>query len=108
MDEATIARRCGVDTAMRLVAMRRPQATGVLRHRAGARVPRMYEGRENGLSDVQAEAILNMRLRSLRRLEEEALVRERDALMEERAGLEDLLARMTACNGAPSPISCAR
>lgn len=44
-----------------------------------------------GLSDVQAEAILNMRLRALRRLEEMALVQERDALMEERAGLEDLL-----------------
>ncbi|MDF1857067.1 DNA topoisomerase IV subunit A [Pseudooceanicola sp.] len=44
-----------------------------------------------GLTDVQAEAILNMRLRSLRRLEELELVRERDALMEERAGLEDLL-----------------
>ncbi|WP_106610671.1 DNA topoisomerase IV subunit A [Shimia abyssi] len=43
------------------------------------------------LSEVQAEAILNMRLRSLRRLEELELVRERDALMEERAGLEDLL-----------------
>lgn len=43
------------------------------------------------LSDVQAEAILNMRLRSLRRLEEMELLRERDALMEERAGLEDLL-----------------
>ena len=33
-----------------------------------------------------------MRLRSLRRLEEMELVKERDALMEERAGLEDLLA----------------
>ncbi|TNF22921.1 MAG: DNA topoisomerase IV subunit A [Rhodobacteraceae bacterium] len=44
-----------------------------------------------GLSEVQAEAILNMRLRALRRLEEIALVQERDALMEERAGLEDLL-----------------
>ncbi len=43
------------------------------------------------LSEVQAEAILNMRLRSLRRLEEMELIRERDALMEERAGLEDLL-----------------
>jgi topoisomerase-4 subunit A len=43
------------------------------------------------LTDVQAEAILNMRLRSLRRLEEMELVRERDTLMEERAGLEDLL-----------------
>ncbi|MCB1342023.1 MAG: DNA topoisomerase IV subunit A, partial [Pseudooceanicola sp.] len=54
-------------------------------------VPQRYEGRENGLSDVQAEAILNMRLRSLRRLEELELLREQAALMEERAGLEDLL-----------------
>jgi topoisomerase-4 subunit A len=46
---------------------------------------------EIGLTDVQAEAILNMRLRSLRRLEEIELVKERDALMLERAGLEDLL-----------------
>ena len=49
-------------------------------------------GREGELTEVQAEAILNMRLRSLRRLEEMELVRERDALMEERAGLSDLLA----------------
>ena len=47
---------------------------------------------EGELSEVQAEAILNMRLRSLRRLEEIELVRERDALMEERAALDDLLA----------------
>ena len=46
---------------------------------------------EGELSEVQAEAILNMRLRSLRKLEEIELVKERDALMEERAGLEDLL-----------------
>ena len=46
---------------------------------------------EGELTEVQAEAILNMRLRSLRRLEELELIRERDALMEERAGLEDLL-----------------
>ena len=44
------------------------------------------------LSDLQAEAILNMRLRSLRKLEELELRRERDALLVERAGLEDLLA----------------
>ena len=43
------------------------------------------------LTDIQAEAILNMRLRSLRRLEEMELQRERDELMLERAGLEDLL-----------------
>ena len=43
------------------------------------------------LSDMQAEAILNMRLRSLRRLEEMELLAERDALTRERAGLADLL-----------------
>jgi len=47
---------------------------------------------EGELSEVQAEAILNMRLRSLRRLEEMELVKERDELMAERADLEDLLA----------------
>lgn len=47
---------------------------------------------EGELTEVQAEAILNMRLRSLRRLEEMELVRERDTLMAERAELSDLLA----------------
>ncbi|MEM1351339.1 MAG: DNA topoisomerase IV subunit A, partial [Pseudomonadota bacterium] len=46
---------------------------------------------EGELSEVQAEAILNMRLRSLRRLEELELKREQAELMEERAALEDLL-----------------
>jgi topoisomerase IV subunit A len=43
------------------------------------------------LSELQVDAILNMRLRSLRRLEELELLREQSELMEERAGLEDLL-----------------
>ena len=47
---------------------------------------------EFDLSDLQAEAILNMRLRSLRRLEEMELRREHEALLVERADLEDLLA----------------
>ncbi|OYY68454.1 DNA topoisomerase IV subunit A [Sphingomonas sp. 28-63-12] len=46
---------------------------------------------EFALNDRQAEAILNMRLRSLRRLEEMQLRKERDTLQEERAGLEALL-----------------
>ncbi len=46
---------------------------------------------EPSLTEVQAEAILNMRLRSLRRLEELELKAERDALMLERAEIEDLL-----------------
>ncbi|MFZ5709834.1 MAG: DNA topoisomerase IV subunit A [Pseudomonadota bacterium] len=49
-------------------------------------------GDEGELTETQAEAILNMRLRSLRRLEEIELRKEHDALTEERAGLEDLLA----------------
>jgi len=44
------------------------------------------------LSDVQAEAILNMRLRSLRKLEEMELVAEREALLKEREDLVNLLA----------------
>ena len=47
---------------------------------------------EGELSEVQVEAILNMRLRSLRRLEEMVLKRERDDLMQERVELDDLLA----------------
>ncbi len=44
------------------------------------------------LTELQAESILNMRLRALRRLEELALRRERDDLLVERAEIEDLLA----------------
>jgi topoisomerase-4 subunit A len=47
---------------------------------------------EFDLTDVQAEAILNMRLRSLRKLEEMELRKEQEDLLVERSGLEDLLA----------------
>jgi topoisomerase IV subunit A len=46
---------------------------------------------EFGLTDRQAEAILNMRLRSLRKLEEMELRRERDDLLGEKDELEKLL-----------------
>ncbi|SMF64001.1 DNA topoisomerase IV subunit A [Allosphingosinicella indica] len=46
---------------------------------------------EFGLTDRQAEAILNMRLRSLRRLEEMQIRGERDALEKERGELEKLV-----------------
>jgi topoisomerase IV subunit A len=46
---------------------------------------------EFSLSDRQAEAILNMRLRSLRKLEEMELGRERDALSKERDELAKLV-----------------
>ena len=46
---------------------------------------------EFALSDRQAEAILNMRLRSLRRLEEMEIAKERDALAKERDDLARLI-----------------
>ena len=46
---------------------------------------------EFGLSDRQAEAILNMRLRQLRRLEEMEIAREREALVRERVELARLI-----------------
>ncbi|MGX7926687.1 DNA topoisomerase IV subunit A [Tsuneonella sp. HG094] len=46
---------------------------------------------EFGLTDRQVEAILNMRLRSLRKLEEMELRQERDALLKEQDDLEKLL-----------------
>lgn len=45
-----------------------------------------------GLTDVQAEAILNMRLRSLRKLEEFEIRKEHDDLVKERDGLVALIA----------------
>ncbi|MCM2562719.1 DNA topoisomerase IV subunit A [Lutimaribacter sp. EGI FJ00015] len=54
-------------------------------------VPYRFDRRDEGLSDIQAEAILNMRLRSLRRLEELELRAEQDKLMAERADIMDLL-----------------
>ena len=46
---------------------------------------------EFGLSELQVEAILNLRLRALRRLDEELLSKEQRELMRERQALEDLL-----------------
>ena len=54
--------------------------------------PRAVMMAEFGLNEVQVEAILNMRLRALRKLEEIELRAERDALQEEREGLEAMLA----------------
>ena len=48
---------------------------------------------EGDLTEAQAEAILNMRLRSLRRLEEQALRGEQDALMKEHSEIVDILSQ---------------
>jgi topoisomerase-4 subunit A len=53
--------------------------------------PKVVMMAEFGLSDRQAEAILNMRLRSLRRLEEFEIGKERSALAKEREELQKLL-----------------
>jgi topoisomerase-4 subunit A len=50
---------------------------------------------EFGLSELQVEAILNLRLRALRRLDEELLSKEQQELMKERQALEDLLERQS-------------
>ncbi|MDC1264647.1 DNA topoisomerase IV subunit A, partial [Amylibacter sp.] len=54
--------------------------------------PKKIMMKEFSLSEVQVEAILNMRLRSLRKLEEIELRTELDSLQLERADLDDLLA----------------
>ncbi len=53
--------------------------------------PKQVMMAEFALTDRQAEAILNMRLRSLRKLEEMELRRERDSLLKERDELQKLL-----------------
>jgi topoisomerase-4 subunit A len=53
--------------------------------------PRPALMRRFELTERQAEAILNLRLRNLRKLEEMELARERDALLAERAEIEGLL-----------------
>src|SRR5690606_22772078 len=44
-----------------------------------------------GLTEIQVEAILNMRLRSLRKLEEIEIKKEHETLSQEKAGLTTLL-----------------
>ena len=66
--------------------MTRPRATSEADY-----VSPVDDDPEVALSELQAEAILNMRLRSLRRLEELELINESDGLRGERDDLIDLL-----------------
>ena len=63
------------------------------------------------LTDVQADAILNMRLRNLRKLEEMEIKREDKELREERKKLEELIGSEKPSSGRRSPARsrrCAR
>ncbi len=78
------------DDAPKEALMREAWEPGYVRAASEAEYVSPPEG-AGELTEPQAEAILNMRLRALRRLEEMALRREYDALLRERAGIEDLL-----------------
>ena len=86
--------RYDVDPKAALMAEDWAKPRGRARSEADYRSPlggkRLAPG--TGMTEVQAEAILNMRLRSLRRLEEMQLLAERDALEAERGDLLALLA----------------
>ena len=62
--------------------------------------PKPVLKREFKLSEIQAEAILNIRLRSLRKIEEGTLEREHDALSAERTDLNGLLKNKSRRSGA--------
>ncbi|MDO5756745.1 MAG: DNA topoisomerase IV subunit A [Rhodobacterales bacterium] len=79
------------DEAPKAALMREDWGRDFVRARDEADYVPPAKGGAAGLSDLQAESILNMRLRSLRRLEEMELLKEQAALLEERAGLQDLL-----------------
>ena len=79
------------DEAPKAALMREDWSRDIPRATSEADYVSPAAGDTDGLSEVQTEAILNMRLRSLRKLEEMALLREQGDLMEERAALEDLL-----------------
>ena len=53
--------------------------------------PKLEMQKRWGLSDIQAEAILNMRLRTLRKLEELEIIKELESLEKEKIDLQELL-----------------
>ena len=97
--EGFIVAYLNLDRVIDIIRYDEAPRDALMRERWGGSFPRAMSeadyvppGRGEGeLTEVQAEAILNMRLRSLRRLEEIELRRERDELMRERAELDELL-----------------
>jgi topoisomerase-4 subunit A len=86
---AVIDRRIEVLAGFLVVFARLEEVIQVIREADDVRVELM---RRFSLSEVQADAVLNMRLRQLRRLDEAAMHREHDQLTAERADLAALLA----------------
>jgi topoisomerase-4 subunit A len=89
---AKIAHRLEVVEGYIIAFLNLDRVIGIIRAEDEPKPMMMAEFR---LTDVQVEAILNMRLRSLRSLEEMELRRERDELLVERADLDDLLSDET-------------
>ena len=85
---AAVARRIEILAGQIIVYLNLEEVIRVIRE---ADDPKTEIMRRWDLGEVQAEAILNMRLRALRRLEEIAIRKERDALSAEQARLTRLL-----------------
>ena len=85
---AAIERRLEVLDGFLAVFLNLDEVIRIIREEDDARAGLM---RSFSLTDVQADAILNMRLRSLRRLEEIELRKEHAALQKERRGIQALL-----------------
>ncbi len=85
---AAILRRLEILDGYLLVFLNLDEVIRIIREEDAPREALMTRFR---LTETQADAILNMRLRSLRRLEEMELRREHAALTDERTALEELL-----------------
>ncbi len=86
---AAVARRMEILRGLIIVYVNLDEVIRIIREADDPKVEMM---RRWSLSDVQVEAILDMRLRTLRRLEELAIAKELDTLATESSGLEALLA----------------
>src|SRR5260221_8425980 len=86
---AAVARRIEVLRGLVIVYVNLDEVIHIIREADDPKAEMMARW---GLTEVQVEAILNMRLRTLRRLEEVAIQKELESLGGEASGLETLLA----------------
>ena len=84
----TIARRLETLAGYLIVYLNLDEVIRIIRERDN---PKAVLMKRFELNDFQAESILNMRLRALRKLEEIALLKERETLAREQGGLDALL-----------------